>query len=207
MAKIKLNLKSFSVTELVDKARQMATALTGNPHFATPQPSVAQINTAADALATAHADAQAARQAALTKTSILHDKTDALMQVLRQTASYIESVAGDDETKILSAGVNVKSATTVTPTITTPTGLSATMGDHEGEIDLSWDKVKSAKSYVLERSADPPTSTSWAHEAVALKSSATVNGLTSGTRYWFRVAAVTSGGQSGWSDPAVKMAP
>jgi hypothetical protein len=41
-----------------------------------------------------------------------------------------------------------------------PTGLSATAGDHEGEIDLTWDTVKGAKSYVLERSPDPPTANS-----------------------------------------------
>jgi hypothetical protein len=54
---------------------------------------------------------------------------------------------------------------------------------------------------------DPPTPTSWTHAGVATKSRATISGLTSGTRYWFRVAAVNSNGQSGWSDPAAKMAP
>jgi len=29
---------------------------------------------------------------------------------------------------------------------------------------------------------------------------------TSGTKYWFRVAAAGSAGQGTWSDPAVKMA-
>jgi len=39
------------------------------------------------------------------------------------------------------------------------------------------------------------------------KSTTTIDGLTSGTRYWFRVAAVAALGQSGWSDPATKIAP
>jgi len=38
-------------------------------------------------------------------------------------------------------------------------------------------------------------------------SSATVPGLTSGTRYWFRVAGVGTAGQGAWSDPATKVAP
>ncbi|HEV7473405.1 MAG TPA: fibronectin type III domain-containing protein [Pyrinomonadaceae bacterium] len=42
---------------------------------------------------------------------------------------------------------------------------------------------------------------------MSTKSSFTVTGLTPGTRYWFRVAAVGAGGQSGWSDPASKIAP
>jgi hypothetical protein len=209
MSKVKLNIRNLSATELVARARQVGASLTGNPHFANAQPMVAQITAAADAVEAAHADAQAARQAALTKTSILHEKTDALTGVLRQAAGYIESVAGDDESKILSAGAHVKStAAPASPSeMVAPAGLSASAGDHEGEIDLIWDKVKGAKSYVLERSPDPPTATSWAHEAVSTKSSATVSDLVSGTRYWFRVAAVTSAGQSGWSDPTIKMAP
>lgn len=89
----------------------------------------------------------------------------------------------------------------------TPTGLESTVGDHDGQIDLSWDPVSGAKSYVIQQSADPPTTTSWTHDSTSTKSSATVDGLTSGTRYWFRVSAVGPRGQSGWSDPATKIAP
>jgi len=85
--------------------------------------------------------------------------------------------------------------------------LSATAGDHEGEVDLAWDGVAGARSYVIEKSADPPTATSWGHGGVATKSRASINGLTPGTRYWFRVAAVGTNGQSGWSDPATRIAP
>jgi hypothetical protein len=42
--------------------------------------------------------------------------------------------------------------------------------------------------------------------ATATKSKATVTGLTSGTRYWFRVAAIGSAGQGPWSDPATAIA-
>lgn len=207
MAKVKLNLRTLSTIEKAAKARQIVTAMTGNPNFATPHPTLAQVTAATDELDAAYSDAQAARQTAMTKTSILREKEDALEGVLRHLAAYIESVGGDDESKILSAGVNLRSANNSTPSLAPPGSLTATEGDHDGEIDLTWDKVKGAKTYVVERSADPPSPASWSHEAVALKSSATVNGLASGSRYWFRVAAVLSSGQSGWSDPATKIAP
>jgi len=42
---------------------------------------------------------------------------------------------------------------------------------------------------------------------VITASKTTVTDLTSGTKYWFRVAAKASGAQGPWSDPAQKMAP
>jgi hypothetical protein len=35
----------------------------------------------------------------------------------------------------------------------------------------------------------------------------TVSNLTSGTKYWFKVAGLGSAGQGPWSDPATKIAP
>ena len=127
---------------------------------------------------------------------------------MTQLVGYVQSVAGDDETKIHSAGMDAKSAkgpATADPTL--PEALSATVGDHDGEMDLSWDPVPKAKSYIIQVSVDPPTDTSWKQAGVSTKSSFTVTGLTPGTRYQFRVAAVSTGGQSGWSDPAIKIAP
>lgn len=207
MSKVKLNIRNLAPTELIAKARQIAIALTNNPTFPNSQAIVALITGAADELEAAYTDAQTTRQLAVTKTSIQHDKTDLLVGILRQAAAYIESVAGDDESKLLSAGVGIKTTTPAASSGDTPApiNLHATAGDHEGEIDLAWDRVQGAKSYVLERSPDSPTL--WAQEAIVTRSSATVSGLSSGTHYWFRVSAVSSAGQSGWSDPAVRMAP
>ena len=88
-----------------------------------------------------------------------------------------------------------------------PQDLTPTAGDRDGEIDLSWDTVTGAKSYVIDKNGDPVKPTSWTHAGVSTKSNFTARGLTSGMRYWFRVAAVNSNGQSGWSNPATKIAP
>ncbi|MBV8855908.1 MAG: fibronectin type III domain-containing protein, partial [Acidobacteria bacterium] len=47
----------------------------------------------------------------------------------------------------------------------------------------------------------------WTHAGVTPRSSYIVEGLDSGKRYYFRVAAVTLNGQSPWSNHAVKVAP
>lgn len=53
MPKVKLNLKSLSTSEKVEKAHLIVKALTGNSSFTTPQPALAAVTTAANDLATA----------------------------------------------------------------------------------------------------------------------------------------------------------
>ena len=208
MSKIKLNLSTLSIPHKIGKAQQIVGALTGNASFPTPSPSLANITTATNDLSAAYADAQAARQTAKLATVAQNQREDALDQLLTQLAAHVESVAGNNEELILSAGMDTRAAATPT---TDPPGqpqaVTPTAGDRDGEIDLSWDTVTGAKSYVIDKSGDPVTPTSWFHSGVSTKSSYTARGLTSGTRYWFRVAAVNSNGQSGWSDPATKIAP
>jgi len=126
---------------------------------------------------------------------------------MSQLEGYVTMISGGDEAVIQSASMDVRivPGTSVTPS--QPEGLSATAGDHDGTMDLSWDPVIEAASYVIYSSVDPPTATSWQHVGVSTKSTLTVPGLTSGARIWFRVAAVNANGQSPWSDPATKIVP
>jgi hypothetical protein len=208
MSKIKLNFNRLPIAQKVAKAQQIVEALTGNTNFPTPSPALAAITTGINELNASFAEAQTARQVAKEKTSIQNDKEASLDQLISRLAAYVESVAGSNEALILSAGMDMRAApvSSTTPP-EQPHALTPTAGDRDGEVDLGWDTVAGAKSYVIDKSADPVSATSWSHAGVSTKSNFTVNGLTSGTRYWFRVAAVNNNGQSGWSDPAMKIAP
>jgi hypothetical protein len=72
---------------------------------------------------------------------------------------------------------------------------------------LSWKPVSNARSYAIEFSLDPAAAGSWTHVGIATSSSKVIPNLTSGKRYWFRVAAIGSVGQSGWSEHATKIVP
>jgi Fibronectin type III domain len=208
VGKIKLNLRSLPIPEKVAKARTIITSLTGNADFPTPNPTLLAITAVTDDLEAAAATVQDEKQQLKTSVSKQNEKEDLFDAAFSKLVGYVQSVAGDDEAMIHSAGMDTKAAggpSTSTPAL--PPALSATAGDHDGEIDLTWDTVPKAKSYVIEKSGDPPTATSWQHAGVSTKSSTTIDGLTPGTRYWFRVAAVGTAGQSGWSDPASKIAP
>jgi hypothetical protein len=91
--------------------------------------------------------------------------------------------------------------------ISYPGSLNATSGDTEGEIDLIWEPVKGADTYLIQKSSDPKNPLKWIHEDIVAKSSYTVTKLRSRHKYWFRVAAVGRKGQGPWSEPVQKKAP
>jgi len=207
MSKIKLNLRNMGVSEKLQFARQIVTAMTGNANFPTPDPALTIVTGSSDDLEVAYNEANVAKQNATTKASTQDDVEAALDLTLMKLANYVESASNGDETKILSAGMSVRAKATPVGALAMPVNLSATAGDKEGEIDVAWDKVTGAKSYVIEMCADPITPAGWKQATISTKSNFTVTGLTSGAKYWFRVSGIGAAGQGPWSDPATKYAP
>jgi hypothetical protein len=208
MPKAKLNFRNLSVGAKIAKSKQIVAALTGNPNFPNPIPALAAVTAVITNTEAKAAERDAAQQVAKVKTTELNNSVDELDGLMSQLAAHVDNVAGGDEAKILSAGLDTRAAaTSTTEPPPPPSALDSTIGDREGELDASWDTVAGAKSYVIETSEDPPTPTSWKHSGVSTKSRFTIAGLQSGKRHWIRVAAINSAGQSGWSDPATKIAP
>jgi hypothetical protein len=207
MAKAKLSFRNLSVPEKIAKLRQIITALTGNPDFPHPVPPLATLTAGTDDLETTYTTTQAHKHAWKGSLSNQATKEDTMVQLVSQIVSYVESVAGPNEALIASAGMTPRAVGGPSTLPDVPSDMDATIGNHEGELDLSWDAVSGARSYLIQQTTDPNAASSWTHAGTSTKSSITINGLTSGTRYWFRVSAVGAAGQSGWSDPATKIAP
>ena len=207
MAQIKLNFSRLSIPEKLQRARHIALSMTGNTHFTNPHPTPVDIQNACSTLEDAALEVQVARQTAKLKTTTQSELADGLDKLMSQMASYVAGISGGDETIIQSAGMDLRATPGALAMPAQPQGLAPTEGDHDGEIDLSWDPVVDASSYVIETSPDPPTATSWKHAAVSTKSSSTITDLAPGSRLWFRVAAINPAGRSGWSDPATKIVP
>lgn len=206
-AKVKLELKDKTEPELVLYTENVVTKMTGNANFTTPNPPLASLTTAKNNLSTAvqtvttlDQQLEAARVDMAAKRGILHG-------LLTQEGTYVENTSAGDATKILSAGMEVRDEPAPPAPMPTPQNLRAFAGDNDGEIDLDWDSVKKAKSYEIQRSLDPVTATSWIAAGTVTKSKGTITGLTSGTKYWFRVRAIGAAGPGPWSDPATKIAP
>jgi hypothetical protein len=73
-----------------------------------------------------------------------------------------------------------------------------------GHSTVAWKRESNAEAYVLERSPDPITPTSWDNLATVTEAKFEGNGTVPGLKYWFRVAGVNRLGQGPWSEPALR---
>ena len=206
MKKVVVNLKFLPIPEKVEFGRQVKISMTGNAYFANPAPTLTALDTACTDLETAYNNAEQTRLLSKSKTVIQNQKETAFNDLMNQLANYVENASNGDEAKIKSSGMNAKAkAVKSAAVLSKPENLSATTGDKSNEVDLHWDKTAGSYSYEIEICPDPIDDTKWQHTKTVTKTSATVSELTSGQRYWFRVAAVSAQGESGWSNPVSKI--
>ena len=202
MKLITLGLRYLTVLLKVAFGRKVANALDGNSNFTTPDPTVAEINTASDTLEKAYNEAEDARQIAKEKTAILNQREKEFNDILTKAGNYVENTSNGDETKILSAGMTPKSKAVYSDAVLPkPENLSVSTSDIANEVDFHWDKVEGANSYEIQICMDPLDTNKWEHAKNSTSSISKIGGLISGQRYWFRVAALNTNGESGWSNP------
>jgi len=208
MAKIRRDLKRQPIPNKTAGAAQIATACTDNPNATGLTAELAALATATTGLTSAFNAAQLAQAEAERLTGIQNDASAAWDDAFDAFAVAAEKATGGNADKIMSLSLQAYEpgrAPAIGP-MTQVGSLAATTGDFAGTVDLTWDKVTGARSYVIQQTTTPGEEASWKLVASCIKSSATVAGLTSGTKYYFRVAALGTAGQGPWSDLAEKMA-
>ena len=206
MAKVKLGLGDMTVLEKVQFGDTVHTALTGNPNFVTPVPPLTAVLTATDDLRAAAEAVRLAKLALAAAVNVQDQAEDAFDFVMTQEGNYVENTSGGDPAKIQSAAMQVQAGPTPPAALPKVEDVSATSGDLDHECDLHWKPVNRKNNYIVEVSPDPVTATSWTQAGLPTKSKFTVTGLTSGAKYWFRVAASGPLGAGPWSDPATARA-
>lgn len=80
--------------------------------------------------------------------------------------------------------------------------LHASKGDMKGEIDLVWNPVDGAASYVIQVNGK----SEWKHADIVTKSHCTITGLRSNHSYKFRAAPLSGSNQAEWSNIATEKA-
>ena len=206
--KIKLDLAGLTVPQKFALIRQVVIKLTGNANFPSPNPSLAALTALANELEASYLKQQTDQQTSKTSTTALHTKETAANAGLNSLSNHVEEVSGGNQEKIESSGLDVRAPKTTTTSLDTPTDLSVTAGDNDGELDLGWNPVANKSNYEVQISDDPPTADSWKFAKTVTASKTTLTGLGSGTKKWVRVR--THGAKelvSPWSDPAARRVP
>lgn len=204
MAQIKLDFKGKTPEELVNIFTEIINAMTGNPAFPTPNPTLAVLIATRDLLLTRINDVKAKENAWRAAIAARDTQEDVSVDLFTLLSSYVQNASGGDEVKILSSGYQVRSTATSSSPLTAPQDLRATSGDNEGEIDLTWDRVRNASSYEVQcREQGAPE---WQPVKTVTQSRLTIENLTPGKTYTFRVRAIGAQGAGPWSDEAVKRA-
>ena len=194
------------IPDKIQFGRQIVLAMTGNPNFPTPSPTLAALLDGSERLEDAYNEALAARQAAKAKTSVQDDEVAGFDLVLMQLANYVENASDGDKAKIESAGFSVRNPPAPIGTLPAPVDLQVAPSEHAGTADVSWKQVRGARAYTIERAADAPA-LDWGMIGTSTKKEASLNSMQSGQKYWFRVAAIGAAGQSAYSDPVPLFAP
>ena len=206
MALVKVGAARLPVADKIQFARQIVTQMTGNANFGSPVPTLGSLTAAANALESAYNAAQTAMAQARAAISVQDDAAAALDLLLMQEGNYVENASGGDRSKIESSGFAVRNlGSAPIGDLPAPSNVDVTPNENAGTVNMRWRRVRGAYSYVVQKAVDAP-SLEWNTVADCTKSKVAVNTMVSGTKYWFRVAAVGAAGRSAWSDAIGKYA-
>jgi len=195
MKTLKHGLRHMSVPVKIQKARTIVSRMDGNTYFSSPNPPLADVTAAATALENAYEEAQ---DGSRTKRLLLRQCESTLDGLIKTLGAYVQSASAGDEAVIVSSGFEARRGTTTPVPAANPSGVRGKATIHAGEVAIRWNGASSARSYIAEMSVD---GIAWIKCGVATKTRMIVQGLLSGSKPYFRIAAIGPLGQSGWSDP------
>jgi hypothetical protein len=205
MSTVKLGLGSQTVLEKIAFANRVGGALIGNEAtFPEPPVAGADLMDLATALQTAREARESARAAMRENAALERAAESALDLALTMDAKYVQNVSNGNQAVIALAGLSVASRPEPAGRLAAPIGLTARDGG-AGKVALRWRTLRGAQTYVVERTASLAEPVSWELAGSSTRAKLLAKGLTSGSKYWFRIAASGTAGQSPWSEPVGKV--
>lgn len=207
--RIRRDIKRQPIPARTARAAEIARMAVDNPlatdtAYAAALATMATRTTALEAAIAASTDAD---NIAKEKTRLMNEAAENWNLSFDDVADRGQTITGGDSAKIISLGMDpYETGDAPSSEMTQVLNVAASTGDFEGTIDLQWDRVKGARTYVIQMTTTPTDAASWKLATVSVKTTIMVEGLASGTTYYFRVAAVGIAGQGPWSDLVGKMA-
>ena len=202
-ALVKMETFGRPIPELLAFAQNMFAMMEGNEYFPEPQPPQDEFGAL---VAEAKAAAQRASLAKIDYTAAITGRDEIIKRLLSaidKRGNYVQAASLGMADRIYSAGLGVRNQRRKVGPLEPPTGLSVEVGVSIGTMMLTWNKVKSARAYMLEYG---PVDGPMTQKTLVGLRKLSLSDLNVGVTYQFRMAAIGgSEGQSSWS-PWVKRA-
>jgi hypothetical protein len=205
--KLVISFDTLNEADFQAKVGHILSSLTDNPHFPEPWPepvpSLAQLNEAYRVYLDAY-------HASLTRDSLKIRQRDAardaLTDLLKHLANYLELVAHHDTDKLATTGYDLRKDAVRGihgGALPSPDKFWAELGPMSGTVILHVARMAGAKLYEVQTGqGDPSFEENWKPATTSTTGShMLVEGLTPAQTYWFRVRAIGSGGPGLWTDP------
>jgi hypothetical protein len=202
--RVKQSLDKLSITDLVAHGQKVSKKLGGDTRFDSLDSDASKLDKAVADLEKLNTDYDLAVKDCSHKLLLRDNKRGEVEALLTVLGSGVEHLSEGSTEFVVASGFDVQAPRKTVGPLPAPQNLVALMADLEGQIRLRWNRVKGAKSYVIEYT--PDGSNNWTHAGVTTKASFNLSGLESGKRYRIRVRAIGTAGPGPWSDEAVKMA-
>ncbi len=196
-SKLILDYNRLSDAALSLKAINIKNSLTGNEHFPTTTPSLADFTLIQEGYDIALSKIISGDRIQI---ALKNQARITLLANLRQLALDIDAQANGDRAKLLSSGFDLASTGDGATSISAPTEFRILDGMNAGELKFTCKKVPNAVSYLFEYTDTVPTEeTNWSVQAGSSRE-LTLKGLRSGSRIYGRIKAVGRRGQEANSE-------
>lgn len=205
MKKIKLPLSTMDQEGLETYCEGIVSRTDTKPAYAAVQDKVTALKTRVASYRLKRLAMEAAVLEAAAKEDVFDDERALLVQAVAAVANGVEGEANGSVAYITDAGFSTVSPKLPIGPLDSPQNLTVKPNGMEGALKLRWKRVRGAKSYIIQTAAN--ASGPWTQCGISPRASHTVENLTSGTKYWFRVQAIGTSGPSGWSGDEGCMAP
>ena len=178
-------------------------AMTGNPLYLSPLPSLDNLAAAKEAFSAAVTAAKDRGKAAIARRNQLRG---ALVQLLRELALYVQRACGGDRVKLIASGFTPqrqRGAATGVPTA--PQFLRLAQGKLKGQLVARCNPVANALTYEWRYASTSTPNAAWVQPDAVSKARLLIEGLTAGTTYTVQVRVIGAAGPSEWSEVASAM--
>lgn len=198
--KVKLGTAKLPDMDFIRLLSAENDAMTANPNYTSPIPPVVDMAAIITQLQSEVTLVTNLKRQWMEATSV-KDATRALAETMfANRAGYVQQVSNGNSALILNAGFELRKAPTRTGVLSPPDGLRVDLNGTAGHMIVSWLAVEKAKTYLLQYAVQNDQEPVWIAVNAVGKRLVTLEDMTVGVTYLFRLAAAAgTGTQSAWS--------